>query len=228
MDRLKDRLKELRMPHTQPDGFLALPTSGNGRPVLVLHPWWGLNDTMRSVCLQLAAAGFTAFAPDLYHGKTAQTIAEAEELSSALDNDQARADVLHAADFLRQRTNAAGAGLAVVGFSLGAYFALDLSVADAEHVRAVVLFYGTGPADFSRSKAEYLGHFADADPYEPASNVNELETSLRRAGRPVSFHRYQGTGHWFFEPDRRDAFNQAAATLAWERTLAFLSGQTTR
>jgi carboxymethylenebutenolidase len=49
-----------------------------------------------------------------------------------------------------------------------------------------------------------------------------LEASLRYAGRPVTFYRYSGTGHWFFEPDRPDAFNQAAADLAWDRTLSFL------
>jgi len=103
-----------------------------------------------------------------------------------------------------------------------AYYALDLSAADPEHIRSVVLFYGTGPADFSRSRADYLGHFAENDPYEPESNIDELEASLMKAGRPVTFHRYQGTGHWFFEPDRADAFNAAAASLAWDRTLAFL------
>jgi carboxymethylenebutenolidase len=49
-----------------------------------------------------------------------------------------------------------------------------------------------------------------------------LDESLRRAGRPVTFYRYPGTGHWFFEPDRTEAYNQFAATLAWERTLSFL------
>lgn len=44
----------------------------------------------------------------------------------------------------------------------------------------------------------------------------------RRAGLPVTFYRYSGTGHWFFELDRSQAFNPAAADLAWERTIAFL------
>ena len=96
------------------------------------------------------------------------------------------------------------------------------SAADPDHIRSVVLFYGTGGGDFSTSRAAYLGHFAENDPYEPPAGVDELEESLRQAGRPVTFYRYPGTGHWFFEPDRTDAYNQAAATLAWERTLTFL------
>jgi carboxymethylenebutenolidase len=124
--------------------------------------------------------------------------------------------------FLSERARQAEDGLAVVGFSLGAYYALDLASADPERIRSVVLFYGTGPADFSKSRAAYLGHFAGNDEFEPQSNVDELDESLRRAGRPVTFHCYSGTGHWFFEPDRPQAYNQAAASLAWDRTLAFL------
>jgi carboxymethylenebutenolidase len=63
---------------------------------------------------------------------------------------------------------------------------------------------------------------AETDEYEPRSEVDELEAALRRAGRPMSFYHYEGTGHWFFEPDRSQAFNQAAASLAWDRTLTFL------
>src|SRR5690242_5379462 len=110
------------MQNAQPDGYLALPATGQGRPVLVLHAWWGLNDTMRGVCTRLADAGFVAFAPDLYHGRVVDTIAEADALSSALDADQAGADIARAAQFLRAQAGSGADGLAVIGFSLGAYF----------------------------------------------------------------------------------------------------------
>jgi carboxymethylenebutenolidase len=207
---------------TGPDGFLAISSSGSGPGVLVLHAWWGLNDTIKSVCSRLADSGFTAFAPDLYHGKIAQTIPEAKALASALDDSQANSEVLQAAGFLRTRPEVSPADLAVVGFSLGAFLALNLSNSDPEHIKKVVIFYGTGPEDFSRATADYLGHFALTDEFEPASSVDGLEASLRRAGRRVTFHRYEGVGHWFFEPDRKDAFNEVAAKLAWERSLAFL------
>jgi carboxymethylenebutenolidase len=212
------------MPHTQPDGYLALPSTGTGPAVLVLHAWWGLNDTIKGVCDRLAEAGFVAFAPDLYHGKIATTIPEAEALGGALDAeaDRAKADVAAAARFVEQHAGHDGSALAVIGFSLGAAYALDLSLADPERVRSVVVFYGTWPRDYGGSKASYLGHFAEKDPYEPESSVQAMEEALEKAGRPVTFHRYPGVGHWFFEPDRKDTFNQAAAILAWERTLEFL------
>ncbi|MCC6455916.1 MAG: dienelactone hydrolase family protein [Caldilineaceae bacterium] len=211
------------MPNVQPEGFLALPPGGTGSGVLVLHAWWGLNDTMKAFCTRLAEAGFIAFAPDLYHGKIADTIAGAEALGAALDTNylQAKAEIATATQLLNERVGEAG-GLAVIGFSLGAFYALDLATTAPEEIRSVVLFYGTGDGDFSRSRAAYLGHFAENDEYEPQSNVNNLEQSLRAAGRPVTFYRYPGTGHWFFEADRPDAYNQAAASLAWDRTLTFL------
>ncbi len=225
------------MTQSQPQGFLAVPSTGTGSGVLVLHAWWGLNDTIKTFCTRLAEAGFVAFAPDLYHGQVAETIADAETLGQALDANhrQAKAEIAAATMFLHERAGQAGSkgrpGLAVIGFSLGAYYALNLAAADPEHIRSVVLFYGTGGDDFSNSRADYLGHFAEEDEYEPQANVDNLEEDLRRAGGgplgAVTFYRYPDTGHWFFEPDRTDAYNQAAADLAWERTLAFLKHSST-
>ena len=216
------------MTHSQPQGFLAIPPAGKGPGVLVLHAWWGLNDTLKAFCTRLAESGFVAFAPDLYHGKVADTIVGAEALGKALDANhlQAKADIADATLFLNERAGQADHGLAVIGFSLGANYALDLATADPEHIHSVVLFYGTGGDDFSNSRATYLGHFAENDEFEPQSNVDELEESLRRAGRPVTFYRYSGTGHWFFEPDRPQ-YNPAAANLAWDRTLTFLKRSST-
>jgi carboxymethylenebutenolidase len=212
------------MTQAQSQDLLATPPTGKGPGVLVLHAWWGLNDTLRAFCARLAESGFVAFAPDLYHGKVADTIPDAEALGKALDANhlQAKAEIADATQFLDERVGHAGRGLAVIGFSLGAYYALHLAAADPERIRSVVLFYGTGDDDFSNSRAAYLGHFAENDEFEPQSNVDDLEASLRRAGRPVTFYRYSGTGHWFFEPDRTDAYNREAATTAWERTLTFL------
>jgi carboxymethylenebutenolidase len=214
----------MQMPSTQPDGYLAVPPSGKGSGVLVFHAWWGLNDTIKAFCTRLAESGFLAFAPDLYHGKVADNIADAETLGQSLDSNflQAKAEIADAVLFLDDRVGQAGQGLAVIGFSLGVYYALDLAAADPEHIRSVVIFYGTGDGDYSSSRAAYLGHFAENDEFEPLSNVDELEESLRRAGRPVTFYRYSGVGHWFFEPDVSQAYNQEAASLAWDRTLAFL------
>ncbi len=210
------------MSTTQPDGYLAVPDSGTGSGVLVLHAWWGLNDTIKSVCDRLAAAGFVAFAPDLYHGKVVDTIADAQVMTKALDAERATADIVEAVRFLNERATGDDGGVAVIAFSLGVYFALELSNNAPELFHSVVIFYGTGPTDYNASRAAYLGHFGEQDEYEPLEYVDEMEAAIHSAGRPVSFHVYPGTGHWFFEPDRPDAYQADAAALAWERTLAFL------
>ncbi len=207
---------------TQPDGYLAAPPDGRGNPVLVLHPWWGLNATIRAFCDRLAAEGFVVFAPDLYHGQVVATIPEAEAAVNALSSNyqQAQVEVAEAATFLNER--AGDRGLAVIGFSMGVYYGLALASAMPDHVSKVVIFYGTGDADFSAARAAYLGHFAGDDDFEPRAYVDGMEEAMRNAGRSVTFHHYPGIGHWFFESDRADAYNEAAAALAWQRTLAFL------
>ena len=207
------------MEHAQPEGFLAKPIQGNQRAVLVLHPWWGLNDTIKNFCTRLAEAGFLTLAPDLYHGKIASTIPQAENLVKTINDNQAMADITAAVDYLSEQN---GRPVSVIGFSLGAYYAIQLSTSDPQRVNAVVVFYGTGEGDFTLSKSAYLGHFAENDQYEDQKYIDEMEKALRAAGRPVTFYQYPGTGHWFFEPDRKDAFNQEAANLAWDRTLDFL------
>src|SRR5512143_47445 len=113
------------MTDSQPQGFLAVPSTGKGPGVLVLHAWWGLNDTIKAFCTRLAESGFIAFAPDLYPGKVADTVAEAEASVRALDANhlQAEAEIAEATQFLHDRVGSTDRGLAVIGFSLGANYA---------------------------------------------------------------------------------------------------------
>jgi len=214
--------KTLNMKSTQPDGYLALPKNGKGAGVLVLPAWWGLNDFFRDFCKRLAREGFVAFAPDLYHGQVATTIEDATRLRSQLDRKQANADVVATAGYLRGLDAVTSKALGVIGFSLGANYALGLSVEEPTVVRAVVTFYGTRGGDYAQARAAYLGHFAETDDWVAPSGVKKLEKSLRAAGRPVTFYTYDSTGHWFFEKDRADAYHAKAAKLAWQRTVEFL------
>ncbi len=202
-------------------GYLALPPGGSGPGVLVMHAWWGLTPLFQGVCDRLAAAGFVALAPDLYHGATAQTIAEAERLSGTMVDATANAEMGAAVATLRSHPAVRGSAIGVVGFSLGAYYALGLADQRPADVAAVVLFYGTGNVPSAQVQAPFLGHFAADDPFEPADSVAAQEAGLQEAGRAVTFYTYPGTGHWFFEEDQ-PAYNAEAAHLAWERTLAFL------
>ncbi len=211
---------------SQRSDYLARPTSGDGPPVLVLHAWWGLNQTIKDVCDRLAAEGFVAYAADLYDGHVTDQIPVADELSGVIfeELDAARLKLDRAVAAFQEAIDEDGVPrpMAAVGFSLGAFFALDLSIRRPQLVQAVVAFYGTHPGDFDGATAAYLGHYAEIDDFEPPSEVEALEASLRRAGRPATVHVYPGAGHWFFEPDRAAAYDAAAAALAWQRTVDFL------
>jgi carboxymethylenebutenolidase len=235
------RLIEFDANGTTAPGYLAMPDGpgGAGAPgVVVLHAWWGLTEPFRQVCDRLAQAGFVALAPDLYRGKTTASVEEADALGAALDQqvEQWRGDIRGAVQFLRHHeatsatSPAAGRGtFALVGFSLGGAYALDMSVNLAEEIAAVVTFYDSyaGP-DYRRAKAAYLCHFAEDDSFVPAEKVADLEQALQAAGRPATIYTYPGTKHWFFEANRPDAYDAAAAALAWERTLAFLNTELRR
>ena len=208
--------------------YLAVPEHGSGPGVVVLHAWWGLTEPFRHVCDRLAEAGFVALAPDLYRGKTTAAVEEAQALGAALDREveRWRGDIAGAVQVLRQHTAThladARGKLALVGFSLGGAYALDMSVTLAEEIAAVVTFYDSYPGlDYRRASAAYLCHFAEDDPFEPAESAAEMGQALQAAGRSVTIHTYPGTKHWFFEENRPE-YNAEAAHVAWERTIEFL------
>jgi carboxymethylenebutenolidase len=191
----------------------------------VLHAWWGLTDLFTGVCDRLAAAGFVAFAPDLYDGPTATTIEGAEQLMEASDEARSRAIAEAAVAYLRAQPGAQAGPLGAVGFSMGAGWAFALSALRPDDLAAVVAFYGTAwveGTDFGSARAAYLGHYAEVDEFEPLAAVRALEDHIRAAGRDVAFHLYPGIRHWFVEDNRPDAHDAAAARLAWERTIRFL------
>src|SRR5215207_7523653 len=153
--------------------YLAVPDSGSGPGVLVLHAWWGLTPVFTDVCDRLAAAGFVALAPSLYaDDATATTIAEAETLRDTHDEAAEAEPVAQAAvEQLLGLPEVVGTQIGVIGFSLGAYWALHLSQVRPDDVSAVVVFYGTDDGDYRTARAAYLGHFAEHDDFEPLEAV---------------------------------------------------------
>jgi carboxymethylenebutenolidase len=202
-------------------GYLAIPVQPNAPGVIVLHAWWGLNPVFKSLCDRLASEGFVAFAPDLNNGRIATTIDEAKQIMSETQSERKQAIVAALVDFMRSRSEVRKEPLALIGFSMGAAWALELASEHPEDIRKVVLFYGVNGVEFSKIKAEILGHFSDVDEWEPLDGIRAMENDMRAAGLNPTFHIYPNKSHWFFENDRPE-YDSEAAERAWRRTLEFL------
>lgn len=203
------------------NGYLALPEQSSAPGIIVLHAWWGLKPFFKQLCDRLAAEGFVAFAPDLNEGRIASTIDEAKQIMSELDSERKQAIVTRLVNFMRNRPEVENEPLSLIGFSMGAAWSLVLASERPEDIRKVVLFYGAGEADFSKVKAEILGHYSDVDEWEEIDYVRAMEADMRNAGLNPNFHIYPNLSHWFFEEDRPE-FDPQAAEVAWKRTLNFL------
>ncbi|GAB4579294.1 MAG: dienelactone hydrolase family protein [Anaerolineales bacterium] len=198
------------------NGYLALPQTPNGRAVLVLHAWWGLTSIFTNVCDRLAAEGFVAFAPDLHLGKTADTIPDAQALVENGDFPTTKATALAALDFFRHHPDAEGKPLGVMGFSFGAAYSLLLNELQPDAFTAINLVYGGSDMGLPEVKTPLLCHFAEIDDYEPLEVVQNL--TLQNG----TVHIYPGTKHWFFESNRPE-YNEEAAALVWQRTVEFFN-----
>jgi len=213
-------------------GYLAVPEGGADGTigVLVLQEWWGLVDQITRTCDRFAAAGITALAPDLYGG-TAVPLTEPDEAAKhmmALEMGQAATQLSGAVDALLARTGRTTIG--VVGFCMGGGLALVLGCHRPDAVAAVVPAYGVIPwpdaqPDYSTMTAAVLGHVAALDGSFTPEAAAALEATLTGLGRDASFLVYPGVDHAFFNEDRPEVYDAAAADLLWERTVAFLHAQ---
>ncbi len=201
--------------------YLAEPLSGGGPGILLLHAWWGLKPFFKQVCDRLAEHGFIVLAPDLRNGQIAQTVEQAQQMMEKSDAHQVEAAVSVAMNYLLHYPSRIGRKIGIVGYSMGASWALDMAAEDPQEVGATVMYYGSGEASFGKLKSKVLGHFSDVDEWEPYEQVKGLEQTLQAAGVDVQFHIYPGVAHWFVEEDRPE-YDAAAAKLAWRRTLEFL------
>ena len=201
--------------------YLVRPEAGVGPGVLLLHSWWGLTPTFKDQADRLADAGFVVLAPDLLEGRRPQTSAEAELELAEVEPNETAALVLASIVALRSQTDDPEGPVAVVGYSMGASWALWVATRQPESVRAAVAYYGTQDIDFAALRAPVLGHFADADDFVSEDELVFMEAQLRLLDKDVTIWRYPGTEHWFAEIGA-DTYDEAAAEQAWERTVEFL------
>jgi carboxymethylenebutenolidase len=210
----------LKVDHDNAHAYLASPEQ-DGPGILVIHAWWGLKPFFKELCDRLADQGFIAIAPDLRKGQIAKSIDEAKSLMEKSNRQFVGNTVMAAKDYLFTLPKRNGEKIAVIGFSMGAAWSLDVAQRDPDRVAATILYYGTDHVDFNKVKSKILGHYSDSDEWEPMEEIRAMETGMKAAGVDVTLHIYPEVAHWFVEEDRPE-YNPAAAKLSWERTLGFL------
>lgn len=189
--------------------------------VLVVHENRGLNPHIEDIARRLALEGYIALAPDALSplGGYPGGEDEARALFRQLDQAKTREDMAAAAGHARALPGSNGR-LGVVGFCYGGAMAGYLAVRLPD-LDAAVSFYGTAPdpADAPRIKAPLLLHFAEDDERVNAA-WPPFEKALKAAGADYRAYVYPGAKHGF-NNDTTPRFDQAAAALAWKRTLDF-------
>jgi carboxymethylenebutenolidase len=197
--------------------------------VIVIHEIFGLTDWIRAVADQLAAEGFIAIAPDLLSGRGpgggGTPAFSGDEVTKAIRSLRPE-EVTAMLDAVREygaKLPASNGRVGTIGFCWGGSTSFRYAT-EQPALGAAVVYYGSAPdtAALARVQAPILGLFAGDDARVNAT-IPAAEAELKRLGRLVEVHTYEGAGHGFLrQQGGRDGANRRASEQAWPTTIAFL------
>ncbi|MDB5738861.1 MAG: dienelactone hydrolase family protein [Sphingomonas bacterium] len=202
----------------------ASKTGGKHPAVMVIHENRGLQPYTRDVARRLAIAGFTALAPDfltLSGGTPVDDDDKARAMIGALDLAQTVKDAIATVGWLKAEGRSAGK-VGVVGFCWGGALADRIAVEGGTVPSAICAFYGPAPdpVEAVKVRAPLLLHYAGLDTRVDQSAKPWL-AALATAHKSVASYVYPNVNHAFHNDTSPDRYDAAAATLAWDRTIAF-------
>ncbi len=207
---------QFETPVGQAAGYLT--GKGANRPgVVVIQEWWGLVPHIMDVADRLAAEGYTALAPDLYHGKSTVDAEEASHLMQGLDWTRAVAELAGAVAHLKKRESCRAVG--VTGFCMGG--ALTVLAAQDRDVKAYAAFYGLPPNSEKLAPIDAPGLlvFGEHENFFSVPAARAFVEAQRARGVATDIVVYPGAGHGFFNDARPEVYKAEAAADAWARTL---------
>ncbi|MCX4551659.1 dienelactone hydrolase family protein [Streptomyces sp. NBC_01267] len=184
--------------------------------ILLFHSTFGLRPAVHAAAERLRAAGHQVQVPDLFDGRTFETVEEGMAFKEELGSEELlKRAVTAAAPYSDQ-------GLVYAGFSLGGSLAQNLALAD-EKARGLLLFHGTSDIADNASVDDLPVqlHVADPDAFEPHDWQTAWYLRMRQIGADVEVHRYPGAGHLYTDPDLAD-YDEEAAERTWQVALGFL------
>lgn len=208
---------------TEMRAYLARPAAEGTYPgVIVIHENRGLTDHIKDVARRLAKAGYVALAPDLVSRMGGTASMQADQVAGALGQatpEQLVQDLNAGVDFLLQQPGVMADKVGVVGFCFGGAYTLRLAAANPK-VAAAVPYYGVTPepaSQLANTNAAVLGQYGGTDA-RVNNTISALEQAMLGAGKTFEKHIYEGAGH-AFNNDTGARYDEAAAVLAWQRTL---------
>lgn len=221
-------------------GYLAWDDeSGEKRPgVLVVHEWWGHNEFARDQAEKLAAAGYTAFALDMYgSGKVADHPKEAEQFmkEATAETEQIKARFMAAKELLQNHESVDSSMIAAQGYCFGGAVVLNMARLGVD-LDGVVSFHGAlgSPiqAKAGEVKARVQVYTGGADQMVPSEQVASLVKEMQDAEVDLTLVSFPGVLHSFTNPgadkvaeefDMPIGYDEQAAKRSWEGTLRFYS-----
>ena len=205
---------------------IAMPDNENAPAVLLIHEWWGLNDQIKSVAVELANQGFVALAVDLYNGEVATTRDKAKSLTQSVDA-AAATDTLQSWIQLLKNHSATNGKVATMGWCFGGGWSLNASLSSP--VDATVIYYGNvkkSKDELSALQSPVMGHFATEDQWINKEMVDGFESSMAAAGKSDDLQVFWYEANHAFANPTSARYDQEDAATAWDRTLEFLRTHT--
>jgi len=190
--------------------------------VVVIHENRGLTPHIEDMARRVALEGFAVIAPDALSplGGTPANPDEVRTLFQKLERTANTKNFAAAVAYLKTQPQATGK-VACMGFCWGGAVTNQVAV-NSPDLTAAIPFYGSQPApeEVAKIKAAMLIHYAGEDERINAG-IPSFEAALKKAGIDYRIYRYEGAGHAFMN-DTGTRYHQAAAALAWQRTVDFL------
>jgi carboxymethylenebutenolidase len=219
------------------DAYVAQPKNGGNFPgVVVIQEAFGVNDHIKKATDRIAAEGYVAIAPDIFHRETERLIPYAEmpkaiaTMQRVVDS-KAMEDVGAAIAHLKSQNNVKAGSVGVIGFCMGGRLTYLAAAHHADDVKCAVPYYGGGipmgnPSPLSRTreiKCPMYLFFGAKDQLIPKEQVDQIKAELTANRVPFKLELYPDAGHGFFCDDRTMSYNEGAAKNAWEKTKAFFA-----
>lgn len=206
-------------------GYLAVPAGSAKAPaVVVIHENRGLNAHIEDVARRAAVAGFVALAPDALSpmGGTPADQDQARDMIGKLDRDQTIANLVASVTYASRHPRSTGK-VGCVGFCWGGGMTNQMAIhARLAGLAAAAPFYGSQPSveDVAKVRVPLQAHYAETDERINAG-IAAFETALKATKATYEIHMYPGTQHAFHNDTAEARYNEAAAKLAWQRTVEF-------